>query len=99
MSASNQGRHKLRFRIADSASVKTVYGQEARTLTALVGAGPETLAEIKNPRPVYINPRQVNHTTGNQQVNNANGPQQVNNGGAPVRENKTKANKLLAVKA
>jgi hypothetical protein len=40
----------------------------------------ETLAEIKNPRPIYINPKQVNHSTGPQQVNNAGGLQQVNNG-------------------
>jgi hypothetical protein len=40
----------------------------------------ETLAEIVNPRPIYINPKQVNHSTGSQQVNNAEGPQQVNNG-------------------
>jgi len=40
----------------------------------------ETLAEIKNPRPIFINPKQVNHSTGSQQVNNAEGPQQVNNG-------------------
>jgi hypothetical protein len=47
----------------------------------------ETLAEIKNPRPVYINPGQVNH---------ANGPQQVNNG-LPARapENAISQNKLL----
>jgi hypothetical protein len=47
----------------------------------------ETLAEIKNPRPVYINPQQVNHT---------NGPQQVNNG-TPSRplENGITKNKLL----
>jgi hypothetical protein len=38
------------------------------------------LAEIVNPRPVFINPRQVNHTNGPQQINNATGPQQVNNG-------------------
>lgn len=44
----------------------------------------ETLGELKNPRPIYINPKQVNHSTGAQQVNNAAGPQQVNNGSPPV---------------
>jgi hypothetical protein len=42
----------------------------------------ETLAEIVNPRPIFINPRQVNHANGPQQINNAGGPQQVNNGDA-----------------
>jgi hypothetical protein len=42
----------------------------------------ETLAEIKNPRPVYLNPKQVNNVNGNQQVNNAEGPQQINSGSA-----------------
>jgi hypothetical protein len=52
----------------------------------------ETLAEIKNPRPVYLNPKQVNV---------ANGPQQVNNGPRPAdpttraEENEIPANKLL----
>lgn len=47
----------------------------------------ETLAEIKNPRPVYINPGQVNH---------ANGPQQVNNGAASrASENNNSTNKIL----
>lgn len=59
----------------------------------------ETLAEIKNPRPVYINPGQVNHANGSQQVNNATGPQQVNNGIAPpVREKRKPPNKLLEVR-
>jgi hypothetical protein len=40
------------------------------------------LAEIMNPRPVFINPKQVNHSSGPQQVNNSGGPQQVNNGSA-----------------
>jgi hypothetical protein len=42
----------------------------------------ETLAEIKNPRPIFINGKQVNVSNGSQQVNNAEGPQQVNNGQA-----------------
>jgi hypothetical protein len=37
----------------------------------------ETLAEIKNPRPIFA--RNFNAVAGNQQVNNAVGPQQVNN--------------------
>jgi hypothetical protein len=41
----------------------------------------EKLAEMKNPRPVFINGRQVNVSTGQQQVNNTQGgPQQINNG-------------------
>jgi hypothetical protein len=59
----------------------------------------ETLAEIKNPRPVYLNPRQVNNVAGNQQLNSTDGPQQVNNGAgrqpARAEENKKPENKLL----
>ena len=58
----------------------------------------ETLAEIVKPRPVFINPKQVNHSTGSQQVNNAEGPQQINNGAQAPRaceKNETPANKLL----
>ena len=57
----------------------------------------ETLAEIVNPRPIYINPKQVNHANGNQQVNNSDGPQQINNSPAPARaaESENQANKLL----
>lgn len=61
----------------------------------------EALAEIVNPRPVYINPGQVNHSAGSQQVNNAAGPQQVNNGAssdhasARASENASLTNKVL----
>lgn len=36
----------------------------------------EALGEMKNPRPVYINPKQVNVAAGPQQVNNGPPPQQ-----------------------
>ncbi len=54
-------------------------------------ANVEALSEMKSPRPVYINPRQVNV---------ANGPQQVNNGSShaePVAcgKNVIQTNKLL----
>jgi hypothetical protein len=61
----------------------------------------ETLAEIKNPRPVFINAKQANVANGNQQVNNTQGPQQVNNGSAPdsatsrAGENRNPENELL----
>lgn len=57
----------------------------------------ETLAEIVNPRPIFINPKQVNHAGGNQQVNNSEGPQQVNNQapGPRVAENENPSNKVL----
>lgn len=59
----------------------------------------DSLAEIKNPRPLYA--KNFNVANGNQQVNNAAGPQQVNNQPGPPprpRGKSTKpnsANKLL----
>jgi hypothetical protein len=61
----------------------------------------ESLAEIKNPRPVFA--RNFNAVAGNQQVNNSAGPQQVNNSpgqsasSEPSRAEKTDlpSNKLL----
>ena len=54
----------------------------------------ETLSEMKNPRPVFINPKQVNHSGG--------GPQQINNGRNPKRRAGGKKsfspNKLLGAK-
>jgi hypothetical protein len=57
----------------------------------------DTLAEIKNPRPVYLNPKNVNNVAGNQQLNSTEGPQQVNNGAASprVEEKQIPENKLL----
>ncbi len=70
-----------------------VYMRLALKAQAQCRATLETLAEIKNPRPVYINPAQVNH---------ANGPQQVNNGCPPSsrvpRENQNPPNKLKETK-
>jgi len=54
----------------------------------------ETLAEMKNPRPVFA--KNFNLANGSQQVNSSEGPQQVNNGGAPRAENsESGSNKLL----
>jgi hypothetical protein len=41
----------------------------------------EAIAEIKNPRPVYV--RNLNQAHGNQQINQTEGPQQINNNGHP----------------
>jgi len=58
----------------------------------------ETLAEIVNPRPIYINPKQVNHSEGAQQVNNAGGPQQVNNESSPAEDPALKSHQVVGVK-
>jgi hypothetical protein len=59
----------------------------------------EAIAEIKNPRPVYV--RNLNQAHGNQQINQTEGPQQINNNG-PLPADTTRAdetgigpNKLL----
>jgi hypothetical protein len=54
----------------------------------------ETLGELKNPRPIYLNPKQVNNVAGNQQVNSSEGPQQVNNGTPASADAASPANAL-----
>jgi len=61
----------------------------------------DSLAEIKNPRPVFA--KQTNIANGPQQVNSTTGPQQVNNGAGQSEpetsrgknENPIPTNKLL----
>jgi hypothetical protein len=59
----------------------------------------ETLAEMKNLRPVFA--KNFNLANGNQQVNSSEGPQQVNNVPATPRagNSETPSNKLLEQQA
>lgn len=77
--------------------VVEAYARLALKAQAQSRATLETLAEMKNPRPVFINGKQVNVSNGNQQVNNTDGPQQVNNVPTPSREgvNTLSKNELL----